>query len=153
MEETLVWIEPEYKERDRSNDWFWALGVIAVSSAVLAIIYDNYLFAVFIVIAAIVLGFFAVRKPGMIEYRIDAKGLSIGREFYPYEKLVSFTVLEKPGGENLLLILSKRPVVPLFSIPLGIESPETVRKLLASHIKEEKHTEPTAHKIMDYLGF
>lgn len=153
MEESIVWIEPEYKERNRSNDWFWALGVIAVSSAVLAIIYDNYLFAVFIIIAAVILGFFAVRKPDMIEYRIDAKGLSIGKEFYPYENLVSFTVLEKPEGDNLLLVLSKRQVVPLFSIPLGIESPEAVRKLLAAHLKEEKHTEPTAHKIMDYLGF
>lgn len=150
---TLEWTALEYEERNRSVDWFWALGIIAVSSAVAAIIYKDYLFGVFIILAAVMLGFFAIRKPETVLFRITPKALELGRDTYPYEKLQSFTILEKDNGESVLLVMSTRSVVPLIAIPLGEQSPATVRDTLLQYLPEDRHQEPTAHKIMDYLGF
>lgn len=149
----LEWTAPEYKERVRSVDWFWALGIIAISSAIASILYHNYLFAVFIVIAALMLGFFASRPPETLVFRITSKGLELGREKYPYEKLKSFHILDKDNGESILLVMSSRSVVPLIMVPLAEQSPEHVREALIAHLPEERHNEPTAHKIMEYLGF
>ncbi len=152
-DKTIIWHELEYKEKERSTDWFWALGVIAVASAVASIIFKDYLFAVFIILAALVLGFYAIRKPRLVEFKIDAKGLAVGREFYPYDRLTSFFILEKENGEKLLLVMSKRSVVPLLVLPLGVQNAEEVRQALIARIPEEKHEEPTSHKVMEYLGF
>lgn len=155
MEEkpTLAWSAPEYREKDRSVDWFWALGVIAVSSAVAAIIYKNYLFAVFIILAAVVLGFLAVRTPETISFKITAKDVEFGREKYPYQRLKSFFILEKDNNESILLVMSNRSVVPLITVPLGDTDPARVREVLSVYLPEEHTEEPTAHKIMEYLGF
>ncbi|MCU0660153.1 MAG: hypothetical protein MUD00_00870 [Candidatus Pacebacteria bacterium] len=154
MEEkpTLEWSAPEYREKNRSVDWFWALGVIAVASAVTAIIYKNYLFAIFIILAALVLGFLAVRSPETILFKITAKDVELGREKYPYARLKSFFILEKEA-ESILFVMSNRSVVPLISVPLGDTDPVRVREVLSVYLPEEHRDEPTAHKIMDYLGF
>lgn len=148
----LEWTALEYEEKDRSVDWFWALGIIAVCSSVAAIIYRNYLFAFFIILAAVLLGLMAVRRPESTTFKITEKGLELGRDKYPYEKLKSFHILEKESGD-VLLVMSNRSVIPLISVPLGDRLPDDVRTVLIKYIPEEERAEPTAHKIMEYLGF
>ena len=38
----LEWTALEYEEKERGNDWFWALGVIILASAITSFIYTNY---------------------------------------------------------------------------------------------------------------
>jgi hypothetical protein len=47
--EKLSWSALEYEEKIRSSDWFWALGIIVVTSSVAAIIFGNYFFATLLV--------------------------------------------------------------------------------------------------------
>jgi hypothetical protein len=66
MEETsnekLSWSAPEYEEKERSRDWFWALGIIVATSSIAAIIFNDYFFAVLLILSGILLGFFAVKN-------------------------------------------------------------------------------------------
>ena len=34
----IVWEVMEYEHKDRAPDWYWAVGIIALSSAVIAIV-------------------------------------------------------------------------------------------------------------------
>jgi hypothetical protein len=150
---TMEWRAFEYTEKERSTDWFWAFGIIAVSSAVIAILYKDYLFGIFIILAAIILGFMAIRKPELETFRITPKALELGNDTYAYTTLKSFHILEKDNEESVLLVMSTRAVIPLIPIPLGDASPSEVRETLRHYLPEDRHEEPTAHKIMDYLGF
>ena len=90
QEENLSWTALEYEEKEKSTDWFWALGVIVVTSSITAIIYSNYFFAILLIIGGLMLGIFAKKKPAMISYELNNKGLVIGNRLYPYENIKAF---------------------------------------------------------------
>src|ERR1035437_3103043 len=107
----IEWFALEYEEKERSADWFWALGVIIVAGSIASIIFGDYFFAILLVLGGLSLGFFAVKKPDMISYELGEKGLKINRDLYLYENIKSFWVEteEKP----ILFIKSGRFLIPI----------------------------------------
>src|SRR6185436_1052223 len=91
-DEKLDWSALEYEEKEKSADWFWALGIIIVTSSLAAVIYGNYFFAALLIIGGVLLGFFANKKPELISYELNVRGLMIGTRLYPYENIKSFWV-------------------------------------------------------------
>lgn len=143
----------EYTYQEKTPDWFWALGIIALSTSVVSIIYKNYLFAIFIILAAVALVFAGIRKPKAIQFTINKNGVKIGDHLYQYKNLKSFWIHESEE-EKILLIMSKSTLMPLMSIPLMKDSPVSrIREILLAHIPEERHEQPASHKFMEYLGF
>src|SRR3989338_1680962 len=115
--EELSWSALEYEEKERGNDWFWALGIIVVTSAVAAVIFSNYFFALLLLLGGTLLGFFSIRKPELVVYELNEKGLKIREQLYPYEKIKSFWVQkEKVEDERTLeptlFIKSERIFMP-----------------------------------------
>ena len=45
--EKIIWSALEYEDKIRSQDWFWALGIIVITSSIAAIIFENYFRIVF----------------------------------------------------------------------------------------------------------
>ncbi len=152
-EPRISWKIEEYIHREKSIDWYWALGVIAIAGAIMSIIYHDIFFAIFILLGAGILGFYANRKPELIDVAISADGITIRNYFYPYTKLKGFSI-DIHHLSTYLLLESDRPIIPLLSVPL----PETIDKealaeLLRTKIPEKKLEEPMAHRIMEHLGF
>ena len=165
MNEKLVWSALEYEERERSPDWFWALGIIVVTSSLAALIYGNYFFAALLILGGVLLGFFAIRKPEVVTYELNEKGLIIGNRFYPYENIKSFWVQSSKFGGNhphedrtgvkpLFFIHSERAFMPVISIPIEEAMAEEIHSLmLAKNIMEVEMKEHPSEKIMEALGF
>ncbi len=154
----LEWSALEYEERERSADWFWALGIIVVCSSVAAIIFGNYFFAVLLFLSGLLLGFFAVKKPDLVSYEINDKGLKIRTQIYPYENIKSFWVQIDTTGEGqlkpTLFIKSQRIIMPVISIPIEDSAAEDIHSImLAKNVVEEEMKEHASQKIMEYLGF
>ncbi|MEX2029201.1 MAG: hypothetical protein WD963_01835, partial [Candidatus Paceibacterota bacterium] len=127
--EKLEWSALEYEVKERSVDWFWALGVIIVAGALASIIFSNYFFAALLVLAGILLGHFAVRKPDLVFYELNQKGLEIRRRLYPYENIKAFWVqtehqphfgmpATEMGEKFLLFIKTERVFMPIISVPI-----------------------------------
>ncbi len=156
--ESLKWTALEYEEKERDSDWFWALGIIVVTSSLAAIIYENYFFAVLIILSGVLLGFFAKKKPDVVEYEINTRGLRIRTRLYPFENIKSFWIQIPHPDENnpkeLLFIKSERLFMPVISIPIEISMANEIREnMLDRNIPEEEMREHASEKIMDYLGF
>lgn len=156
--EKLSWSALEYEEKERSTDWFWALGIIIVTSSIASIIFNNYFFAVLLILAGILLGFFAVKKPDTIIYELNEKGLQIRNRLYPYENIKSFYVQIDPTGETklkpMLFIHSERIFMPIISIPIENYMAEEIHSILFSqNIPEVEMKEHPSEKIMEILGF
>src|SRR5258706_15804151 len=100
--EKLEWSALEYEERERSPDWFWALGIIVATSSIAAIIFGNYFFAALLILSGVLLGFFAIKKPDLVTYELNNKGLKIRNRLYPYENIKSFWVQVDRSGETNL---------------------------------------------------
>lgn len=160
----LQWSAPEYDEKERSSDWFWALGVIVIASSVAAAIYENYFFAVLIILSGVLLGFFAKRKPEIVSYELNQKGLKIRGSLYPYENIKAFWVQvehseeerQEHGGEikPLLFIKSERVFMPEIAIPIDVTIAEEIHsRLTEKDVPEKEMHEHPSERIIDSLGF
>lgn len=164
-DEKLIWSALEYEEKERSPDWFWALGIIIVTSSIAAIIFENYFFAVLLLLSGILMGFFAIKKPDTITYELNEKGLIIRNRLYPYQNIKSFWVQVyvcskiNPRHDGailkpILFIHSERAFMPILSIPIDETMAEDIHLImLAQDIAEVEMKEHPSEKIMEFLGF
>ncbi len=152
-EPRISWKTEEYAHKEKGPDWFWALGVIAIAGAAIAVVFHNYLFAVFIVLAAVILGYYAARRPEVIEIAVSDDGITVRGYLYPFGSIKGFAVEEHPDG-NLLIVESGRTLIPVFSIPLPVSlDTDSLAALLKTRIPEKPLKEKAVHRIMERLGF
>jgi len=155
----LEWSALEYEEKVRTNDWFWALGVIVIAGSVASIIYTNYFFAALLIISGLLLGFFAVKKPDLISYELNEKGLKIRSQLYPYNNIKSFYVQISREDDIIelkptLFIKSERMFMPIISIPIENTLANDIHSIMTTKkVKEEEMKEHPSHSIMESLGF
>ncbi|KKT01091.1 MAG: hypothetical protein UV76_C0002G0004 [Candidatus Nomurabacteria bacterium GW2011_GWA2_43_15] len=154
----IIWTALEYEEKERSRDWFWALGVIVVTGSIASIIFENYFFAALLILSGVLLGFFAVKKPDLVEYELNTKGLRIRNRLYPYKNIKSFWVqIDKTRETNLkplLFIHSERAFMPIISMPIDEDMAEDIYEIFSARdIKEVEMKEHPSEKIMEMLGF
>src|SRR3989338_7020404 len=154
MEENrLQWSALEYEEKERSRDWFWALGVIVVASSLSAVIYCNYFFAALIVLSGLLLGFFAIKKPDVVSYELNNKGLKIRTRLFPYKNIKSFFVQthkhEQGEIKPILFIKSERMFMPIISVPIDVALAGRIRNIFLSYdVPEEEMKEHPSEHIM-----
>ena len=149
----LEWDAHEYEHKERSQDWFWAVGIIAVSLAVTAIILGNIIFGILILIGTFSLSLFAKRAPDTIHVVIDEKGITRGRIRYPFPTLTSFWIdVEHPHKK--IILRSEKMFMPYIIVPLADDvDPERLARILSKYMYEEYHSLPLVEKILECLGF
>lgn len=150
---TLLWHAHEHEHFERGNDWYWALGVVAVCGALVSVLFGNVLFGVLIIVAAFSLGLTAHIPPGLSEIELSDKGIRIDHIVHTYEDIIAFWVEEERDGEPILLVDTKRWLSPNLIIPITHMEPRLVRAYLAERAREVKMHEPMAYKVLAFFGF
>jgi len=151
-ENTLEWTALERKGGRHEPDWYWAVGIIAVSIATTSFILNNLLFAVFVSVSTIALFLRTLQKPRVIEYALTSKGIWIDRNFHAWKSIESFSI-EETEESPLLLIKYKALTMPLLVIPLKDIDHEALHAYLIMILAEAELHEPFSKKIMEFLGF
>jgi len=153
-ENSIKWIGYEYEHTDKSTDWFWAVGIISICTAVISIIYDNTLFGIFLILSGIMVMILAKRPPEIVEYALTPKGLMVGKTIYLYKHLHSFWVDTHIKAHPELLIKTKKNLARLFIVPIqkGTGDPHEIRDYLLQVLPEEHMEEPLSHRIMQRFG-
>ena len=77
----LEWSALEYEEKEQTIDWFWALGIIIIASAVTSIIFENYFCNTHCLGRNIARSFY-YQKPEMVSYELNDKGLKIKNRLF-----------------------------------------------------------------------
>ena len=151
----INWETVDHIKEEKSSDWFWIVGIIAVAAAVLAIFFNNILFALLILLSAFASFMLANTPQRYITCEINRKGVQVEDILYPYSSLESFYVIDEDGYDrDRILIKSKKMLIPLIIIPLGeTVDPEEIRDYLLEYMDEEEMYEPLSQRIMTMLGF
>ena len=155
-ESSIEWHAYEHQPLERSADWFWALGIMSVASAVTAIILGDILFGILLIIAGISISVLAKREHKIVAFSLHKRGLSINATLYPINHLRAFRIIEDDeNGESLLLIDTPRFMTPDLVIPLEEVDIAAVEKWFISHeIPERKELrESLALKFLEFFGF
>lgn len=151
--DNISWHALEYKKREKTADWYWAVGIIAISIAVISIFMHNILFAILIIIAVSTLVMFAVREPKIIHIELSDKGVRLDKQLYPYVSLEAFWVDASEEKEERIILKSKKTVMPLIIVPIEEYNHEDVRSFLLGKLTEKEMHEPLSQKVMERLGF
>lgn len=153
MEKQLFkWNTLEYKDKKRSVDWYWAVGIITIAIIAIAIFLQNFLFAVLILISVLTLMLFVIKIPRVIECTVSERGVVLDKYLHPYSELEAFWVNSSESDPKLIL-KSKKQILPLTVINIEEVDPRDLRVFMLNFLEEKEMSEPLPHKIMDFLGF
>lgn len=153
MEEFLSWQTTERQSRSRTPDWYWVLGIFAVTLAIASIIFGNFLFAVVILTGALAIGFASVGSNTEYSVALTPRGVLIDTTLYPYENIISFCIFEYENEVPMLSLRTKSIFSPQLNIPITNADPYEVYDVLLSYIEEEIHEETLFDRVVDFLGF
>ncbi len=148
----LSWETVEYFHTEKTADWYWIVGIVTVSIAIISIILNNVIFAILILVSSFTLALFASRRPHVIAVELNEGGIMINKTLYPYSSLESFWV-ETREFHPRILIKSKKLVMHLITIFIEEVKPDEVQTFLSQYLPEEEHREPFLEKVLLYLGF
>lgn len=170
--DVISWRIPEYQGEEKTKRWYIIYSLIGVALLAYAIYTQNFIFAIIIVFAAVLLIIFDGGHPGTLEVAISDKGVAVGKEFYDYDQIDDFFIIYQPeeGVKNLYLEFKRfaRPSLPeseptryswlfwlvnfartRFSIPLEDMNPIIIRRNLLKYVKEnlERTTIPLSEQL------
>lgn len=149
----ITWEAPEHHHTEKGSDWFWAVGIIAVTGAGAAIVFSNILFGIVILLGATILAIVSARGPGIIPYSISTRGIRVNDVLFPYSSLEAFYINEDDPRGVQLYVRSDRVFMPLIVMQLPEEFLEEIEELLEERLPEEHMEESLGHLILEFLGF
>lgn len=151
------WVTHQYERHERSNDWYWILGIVAAIGVALSIVFQNYLLAILIALGATMIGILANREHEELRVEILGKGIHINKNLYPYKKIKSFWMYQattRQGLQYRMILEIARPLLPFFTIQLDPKVDLVqLREYLRTRILEKEHREPALDGIMRNLKF
>ncbi len=154
-DEIVEWEGREYDHNPKSTDWYVALWIIAIAITIALVLFAQYLPAVLVVVAALVIAIHAAKHPPLHRFKLIDKGIMIGEELHPFEKMISFSVLEDIEGEfpPLLSIKNNTWLSPHLIIPLeGVDADVVYLHFLKS-VDEKEHPHTFSDLVAAWLGF
>ena len=153
MRDHISWKALEYKKREKTADWYWAVVIIALSISVIAFILGDGLFSIFIVLSTITLLLLSSKEPEYMDVRIDERGLMVDKDMYPFATLEEFWVDIGNADSPKILLKSKKIIMPLIVIPIEEYHHLDIRDFLLKFLPEKEMHEPLSQKVMEKLGF
>jgi hypothetical protein len=144
------WSVTEFTRYDRSRSWY----AFMISVAAVLIVYgmwsNNFLFALIIILAGIILFLQEQREPIDVDFAISELGVVIGRRFYPYEELEHFFIVYRPPEVQTLFFETKNMLHPRVRVPLDDRNPIDIRHTLQAFLPED--TDRTEEPMSDMIA-
>ncbi len=150
---SVYWEAPEHNHIEKTHDWYWILGIIAIASSVASIIFGNVLFGIVIILGAMTMFITGNRRPRIIAFEVSLRGIRIENDLYPYSTLESFCLDEENILGAQLIVKSKKMFAPLLIVPVPEEYMIDIENIIAPRLAEEYMEEPFSHKLMEFFGF
>ena len=147
----FVWEGTEYTFKEKSSDWYWAVGIIAVAASVASLLFGNIIFAIVILVAAAALAITAAKQPRSHKFAITEQGLTIGDRLYPYDTMMHFSVLEYIDHDlpPALSIKTRSLFAPHLLVPLIDVDADDVYEYLSLHLDEGNHHNSVIDRLVE----
>ena len=144
----IKWTAPEFEYFKKTEWWQWALIVIAIILGLIALWQRNFLFLIFIAIAAFIIALLAKEKPRNIDFELEKRGLLINKKLYEYRTFASFAL-----KEETLQFKNKERWRPYLTIPIPADQEELVRSYLLAFLPEVEYNESAIDALSRLLRF
>ncbi len=159
MGETITWRIETHEHKERSTDWYWGVGLLAVIGIGVSIYFMNILLAIILAMGVVSLFILAARGPREHDVTLSPRGVDIDGTLYRYPTIHSFWVsIEDPEIEEIeprvrLFLTTAGYINPRIMVPLDdVDHAELVRDYLLNHLEEVEQEPHFAEHIAELLG-
>ncbi len=151
-DQELSWQVASHTTRERSNDWYWGLGGIAIAGIVLSIVFGNALLAIIIVLGAFSMGYLTIQAPREHTITAGPRGIAVDGTRYPWRGVRSFWV--EHGNDNPRLFVTMNGIIaPHISLYLADSAEaDSVRKTLKRYVPEVEQGPQLGEQLSNMLG-
>jgi uncharacterized membrane protein YobD (UPF0266 family) len=148
----LSWKTPEYIHTEKTSDWYWIVGIVTLTIAIVAIILNNLIFGILIIVSSATLTLYASRHPRVLQITLEKNGIHVGQTYHPYSEIESYWV-ETREFHPKIIVKSKKKLMFFIGILIMDTDPEKVDEYLSQYLPKIEHKEPLLEKLFFYLGF
>ncbi len=145
------WQVEEFDKHERSKNWYIAAITVAFVLMLFAFLTGNFLFAVIIIIASLIIILHDGQTPDQVRFFIADDGVNIGRRFYEWDEIKNFSIVYKPRQKIKKLYFEfKSFLIHRLSVDLHDQDPVSIRKHLVQYLPED--TERTDLPLSEVLA-
>ena len=132
----FVWETPEFEERPRTSRWYLVVSLVALACVVYGVLTGNYLFALIIVVSAVVLILAENEEPRKILIQVGHNGIVVDGRFTTFDKLNNFSIIYHPPYTKVLYMDYKYSLKPRVKVYLEDQDPIAIRNHLLGYLPE-----------------
>lgn len=126
----LSWESWEYPPIERSGRWYAIATGIGLFCLLYAMFTANYIFAVIVIMFAMIIMMRDIKKPARLQTYITTEGVVFGDRLYTFKDIRDFSLTYDPPDVKNLYITFNSSLQPMLSIPLEDANPNLVRAAL-----------------------
>lgn len=143
------WMVREYEQHERPKRWYTVMGLVGALLVLFALWSTNYLFALIVILFAIILYLQQLRAPLEIPFAITDTGVIIGKKWYSYSELKGFWVIYNPPEVKNLYFGLNSFLRHRVQVPLMDYDPVAIRDYLNQFLQEdlEQEEEPFSDRV------
>lgn len=130
------WEVDEFQQHERSRAWYVIAGIIGIGLIIYAIISSNFLFAVIILMCAVIMMLSAFTKPEKIPVIVTSTGMIVGDMFYDFQSIRDFSIVYDPPEVKNLYLDFHAVSHPMITVSLEDVDPNIVRESLLPYCLE-----------------
>jgi len=141
------WDVVEYEQHVRGTLWH----VLVISFGIILVIYalatDNFLFAIIIILSAIILFLQSAVEPVRVYFAITDLGIILGNRFYQYDEFRAFYIIYNQEVQTIFFD-TKSALRPDVRVPMAEDvDPMEIREMLQEVLEEDlEKEEPLADR-------
>jgi hypothetical protein len=132
----LAWESWEYPPIERSGKWYAVATSLGLFCLIYAMFTANYIFAVIVVMFAIIIMMRDIKKPARFQTYITTEGVVFGDRLYSFKEIRDFSITYDPPEVKNLYLTFNSSLQPMLSIPLEDANPNLVRAALLPFVYE-----------------
>ncbi|MEN9582952.1 MAG: hypothetical protein RL641_906 [Candidatus Parcubacteria bacterium] len=140
--------------KNRTVDWYWAIGLITIVGATTAFIVGNALFGIFILLGGGLLFYTNLHHGDDTDVHINEKEIVVNGLRYRTKKMHSFAITKSGAEDDILIVRTDRFFMPMLILHISDDiSLSDLEETLSVRIKKEDLREPPANAVAEKLGF
>lgn len=152
-EHGAVLMEWEFSDRpryQRGRLWYSVMLVLGAGLLLYALVSANFLFALIVVMFALVIYVSTIFEPTSLRFSLTEDGIEISDSFIPYREVEKFWFFYEPPAVKNLYLEFKNAFRPRVRVDLGDQNPNRVRETLAKFVRED--LEQIDEPLSDIIG-
>lgn len=151
------WSAPEFEYHPKAVSWYWILAIGAIVLITIALLQKNFLFAIFLLIALILVLKLGHQHPRYLDFHLNDRGLTINNEkLHPYDSMDGFAVQKIDHDDNGLsevIFRRKHRLGTFLKVLIPTKHIEEVRIFLNNYLPEIEYEESLTDHISRLLKF